>query len=47
LVSGRSRCLGFDVKRTNKVYIAPQLDVLFKTDSKIVGVESKCTEFVQ
>ena len=38
----------FEAKCPNKVSrTPPHLDVLFKTDHKIVAVESKCTEFVQ
>jgi hypothetical protein len=38
----------FEAKCPNNVSsIPPHLDVLFKLEGKIVGVESKCTEFLQ
>ncbi len=38
----------FEAKCPNGVSrISPHLDVLFETDHKIVGIEAKCTEFVQ
>lgn len=40
--------LEFEAKCPNKVSgTPPHLDVLFKTDSEVAGVESRCTEFAQ